>query len=276
MPPFYIGSTSVEKVNNGYKGSVKSASYKDIWHEELKNNPELFDIKIITIFDSRKKALEEENRLHKKLNVVKNPLYINKAIATGCFGLLDNKSINKMKKTFNSDQWKSTIGKVQRQKISATKNSPEWKSSKGEIARQKLIKTKNDPVWKETIGVQRNENNRKTVTNPEWINTIGKQKSLKISNSVKKTISDPVWKETVNIKRIEKLKQTMNDPVWKSTVGVELNKKKSESVSKTKSNPEWKKANYKTCEHCQKIIAPHLFKRYHSDNCKLINKYQEI
>jgi hypothetical protein len=68
LPPFYIGSTSVVKINNGYRGSVKSKKYKEIWKSELKNNPNLFTTKIVTIHDSRQEALDKEDLLHKKLN----------------------------------------------------------------------------------------------------------------------------------------------------------------------------------------------------------------
>jgi hypothetical protein len=39
LPPFYIGSTSVNRISNGYHGSVSSKRYKSIWLEELKTNP---------------------------------------------------------------------------------------------------------------------------------------------------------------------------------------------------------------------------------------------
>lgn len=34
LPPFYIGSTSVDNLKNGYKGSVMSKKYKNIWKGE--------------------------------------------------------------------------------------------------------------------------------------------------------------------------------------------------------------------------------------------------
>ena len=36
LPKWYIGSTSVEKIINGYLGSVVSRKYKDIWNFEIK------------------------------------------------------------------------------------------------------------------------------------------------------------------------------------------------------------------------------------------------
>ena len=81
LPPFYIGSTSVEKVNSGYHGSVKSREYKYIYMNELKMNPNLFKTKIISLCKKRDDAFTREKILQKKLDVINNPLYMNRAIA---------------------------------------------------------------------------------------------------------------------------------------------------------------------------------------------------
>lgn len=98
LPMFYVGSTSVSKINNGYRGSVASKAYKQIWIFELKNNPQLFETRIISLHSKREEAIKKENYFHKKLNVVFNELYINKAnaILDGCFGLDNNGSNNPM------------------------------------------------------------------------------------------------------------------------------------------------------------------------------------
>lgn len=89
LPPFYIGSSTIEKINLGYHGSVKSKLYKSIWLKELKDNPLLFKTKIISIHSKRSEALEKELKFHVALNVVKSDMYINMAIANknGCFGM---------------------------------------------------------------------------------------------------------------------------------------------------------------------------------------------
>jgi hypothetical protein len=112
LPPFYIGSTSVEKINNGYHGSVRSKKYKEIWNHELKANPHLFKTTIITTHDSRQEALEKEEFFHKKLSVVKSTLYINLSLArkNGFFGY-DQKG-----KQF-SDKHKSNLSKALTRKI---------------------------------------------------------------------------------------------------------------------------------------------------------------
>lgn len=77
LPPFYIGSSSLKKVNDGYLGSVLSKKYKDTWAEEVKENRHLFKNKIISYHNTRKEALEKESKIHYQLNVTKNPLYVN-------------------------------------------------------------------------------------------------------------------------------------------------------------------------------------------------------
>jgi hypothetical protein len=89
MPPFYIGSTSVENIiNRNYRGSVKSKKYKKIWEQELKDNPSKFKTKIVYSYNDRQIILEKESKLQKCLNVVKSTLYINESFATknGMFG----------------------------------------------------------------------------------------------------------------------------------------------------------------------------------------------
>lgn len=81
MPMFYIGSSSVKKVNNGYHGSVCSQLYKEVWRSELKLNPQLFRTVILTTHLDRKDATLKERDFQKKVSAVKNPLYINQSFA---------------------------------------------------------------------------------------------------------------------------------------------------------------------------------------------------
>ena len=88
LPPFYIGSSSLNKVNDGYRGSVTSNKYGITWKEELKNNPHLFKTIIISKHNTRPEAMDKELILQTKLNVVKSPMYINMSFASvnGYFG----------------------------------------------------------------------------------------------------------------------------------------------------------------------------------------------
>jgi hypothetical protein len=104
-PSNYIGSTSVDKINNGYKGSVSSKKYKTIWESELKNNPHLFSVEIISYHDTRTEATNKELQLQKIFNAVTNPLFVNMAYAQpeGFFGIVvtgkDNPNYNKKRST---------------------------------------------------------------------------------------------------------------------------------------------------------------------------------
>lgn len=89
LPPFYIGSSSLQKISNGYLGSVSSHAYRNIFKTEVKLNPHLFKTHVISTHASRAEALEKEKRLQIAMNVVRSPMYINKSIAApaGFFGM---------------------------------------------------------------------------------------------------------------------------------------------------------------------------------------------
>jgi hypothetical protein len=87
LPPFYIGSSSVERVNKGYRGSVLSRQYKHIWRDEIKACAHLFKTKIIKTYSTREEAITAEKRLQKALKVAESPMYINKGYAGGAFGI---------------------------------------------------------------------------------------------------------------------------------------------------------------------------------------------
>lgn len=82
MPMFYIGSSSVIRVNKGYHGSVSSKEYKRIWDSEIKNNPCLFKTIIISMCDTKNDAILKERFFQTQLKVNKSIMYINKNIAS--------------------------------------------------------------------------------------------------------------------------------------------------------------------------------------------------
>ena len=85
LPPFYIGSTSVDNINKGYRGSVVSEKYKSIWKQELHSHPELFKTSILTRHETRQEAMEREIVFQEAFSVASNPMYINMAHANGKF-----------------------------------------------------------------------------------------------------------------------------------------------------------------------------------------------
>lgn len=80
LPMFYIGYSKISNIENGYRGSVSSLKYKDVWRKELKENPHLFVTKIIVKFETKEKAIEKEHKIQKILKVHRNPLYTNMAV----------------------------------------------------------------------------------------------------------------------------------------------------------------------------------------------------
>src|SRR6266498_1290650 len=80
LPPFYIGYTSILNIKKGYKGSPRSRHYVKIWKEEIKQHSNLFKTIIISLCKNKQEAINREIQIQKHLNVVKNPLYSNKAI----------------------------------------------------------------------------------------------------------------------------------------------------------------------------------------------------
>lgn len=90
MPQNYIGSTNIQRINSGYKGSIRSKKYRQIWNEEFEQNPHLFSIEIISYHDTRPEAFYKELSLQQMFNVVNNPIFVNQSYASvnGYFGLL--------------------------------------------------------------------------------------------------------------------------------------------------------------------------------------------
>jgi hypothetical protein len=87
LPPWYIGSSTKDRIEEGYTGSVTSRKWKEIYYSEKEKNPNLFKTRILSYHETRCDAVCEEYRLHKMHNVVKSDKYFNEAYATkgGCF-----------------------------------------------------------------------------------------------------------------------------------------------------------------------------------------------
>lgn len=85
LPPLYIGSTSIAKVQRGYHGTVQSREFKSIWISELSENPHLFVTSILSTHAKRQDAFEAEALLQIELQASKSELFINRAIASRNF-----------------------------------------------------------------------------------------------------------------------------------------------------------------------------------------------
>ena len=110
---FYIGSTSISKLNSGYRGSVLSKKYKETWNAELSANPHLFETKIISYHDTREHAFDKEETLQRLLKVVPSEMYVNESYANGGFSMagksLSDEHKQKLSKIMKSDEMKSKL-----------------------------------------------------------------------------------------------------------------------------------------------------------------------
>jgi hypothetical protein len=108
LPKRYIGYTTVKKIQKGYNGSVQSKLYKSIYDQEQKVNKHLFRTRILSTFSSKDEAILEEQRLHIKYNVVKNPNYMNESRAFGPIGIYRDQAgeNNPMYGVIRPDEWR--------------------------------------------------------------------------------------------------------------------------------------------------------------------------
>lgn len=82
MPKWYIGSSTIERVKNGYNGSISSRKWKKIYEDEQKNNKHLFKTRILSYHKSKEEALKEELRVQKIHLAPRNEKYFNEAYAS--------------------------------------------------------------------------------------------------------------------------------------------------------------------------------------------------
>lgn len=143
LPPFYIGSSTINRViNEGYHGSVRSKKYRAIYEQELRENPHLFKTIIISTYYTREDSITVERRLQIKLKVVKSPMYINRAVAApnGFFGMdVSGK---------NHPRYGVSIPIDDRTKYGTKKGSIPWNKGKTDIYSQKTL----DSMSKNKIG----------------------------------------------------------------------------------------------------------------------------
>lgn len=153
MPPFYIGYVRLSRILKGYRGSVSSKKYKDIWNSELYNNPQLFKTKIISTHQTKEEAMEKENYFHRKLNVL-GEMYINESISHKSFFVTNRTKehteaiIDSRKGYFHSEETK--------EKISKSKLGHDYPNRKGipltKKAKEKIsLKLKGRKLSQETI-----------------------------------------------------------------------------------------------------------------------------
>lgn len=172
LPPFYIGSTSLEKhTYDYYHWSVKSKKYKEIYDKELEEHPELFDSCIIDEFDTREEATFCELYYQKLYDVVKSKDFFNMAFATinGCFGMdtvgENNPFFGKTHSTEFSERHSNRMkgeknpmygrkgDNCPNGRLSGERNPFYGKHHVGEAAIKCGIKNRKSPVWEHDIAL---------------------------------------------------------------------------------------------------------------------------
>lgn len=252
MPPFYIGSSRVEKVNNGYRGSVKSKMYKTIWEYELTNNPHLFKTIIISTHSTRTEALSKEEYFHRKLNVMPNSMYINRSIASGLFGALE-------------------VSKETRIKMSkASKGKPKSEDHKNKLAESNRKKAA-DPEFRKKLKKPKPAGFGLKVSNAMTGRKKTKEHCENISKALKGKKTGPCSEERKNA--ISKAlkgnhpnpnKDKTYEEIYGEEKALELKKIRSELFKNIAKN-----SKPIVCPHCGKtIVGSGNYSRWHGDNCK--------
>jgi hypothetical protein len=144
LPPFYIGSTSVDKVKSGYHGSVGSKKYSKIYKKEIGESPHLFSTFVISFHDTRKAALKKENKLQRALKVVESPLYFNESFASenGFFGRDNSGYLNGF---YGKKHSKESLAKISKPKSSAIN----YKKPKSKSHARNISKAQKGVSWTE-------------------------------------------------------------------------------------------------------------------------------
>lgn len=142
LPLFYIGSTLIEHIKQGYHGSVKSKKYKETYRKELLENKNLFKTIIISKYYSRKYAMFRERKLQEKLNVVQSEMYMNMSIAKdfGWFGM----KAKGVDSPVYGKKWKKTPEQIQNSRVSIKKafSKLEHKEKMSKLRKNKVPKSK--------------------------------------------------------------------------------------------------------------------------------------
>jgi hypothetical protein len=206
LPPFYIGHTTVDNIQNGYRGSVQSKCYKSIWKDEQRNNPSLFKTKIISYHKTKQEAMLKEETLQRKLGVVDNPLYTNQCIAGKLYFSPKGRKASEETKKKISQNHKGMFGRKHseetKQKISAA--SVGNKRSVGRVLSEetkKKISTIN--LGRKRTQEQRRAQSERQLGRVPW--NIGKKHSRETREKIKISALNREKRKWVNDGIVEKL-----------------------------------------------------------------------
>ena len=282
LPPYYIGSTSLNKIENGYRGSVVSKKYKNVFKNELKTNPELFDIIILSKHDNRKEAIEIELLLQKEFDVVKSDLFFNEAFASinGMFGRDVSGSNNPMFGKTHSEETKKII-KEKRGNEKRYEPTEEHKKIISFIHKNKILsketkllisknrKEKNCGYDNPMFGKTHSEETKKKISDGNSGKIKSEETRKKISNANKgKIISEETRKKISNANkgkiRGEHSEETRKK-ISNANKGRIMSEQAKQKLISSKTGMKYKES---VCPYCNKKGSGGNMKRYHFENCK--------
>ena len=161
LPPFYIGYSTVKKVKNGYRGTICSKLYKDVYRQELENNPHLFKTFVISKCETQADALKRESFFQRHFQVHTNPMYMNMAISGELNSITETDQYRKYASKKFKERWNDPI---ERERLIAASTAAKQKKS----YRTKMTNN-NKNRWSDLVmREQLIASQRKTKGTPEW------------------------------------------------------------------------------------------------------------
>jgi hypothetical protein len=287
LPPFYIGSTSLKNLINGYRGSITSKKFKKIFKDELKNNFKLFEYEIISKHETRIEALKAELEKQIELDVVNSVNYFNESLASidGMFGRDVKGELNPMYGKKHSKDTKEKI-KIKRGIEKRYNLTDEHKEIISKTHKDKIVSDET----KELISKNRKGKNS-GIDNPMYGKQHTEETRNKISeSSIGKVITDETRKKISEANKGKKISNETRKKISEVKTGVKRGefseewKKKISEANKGKKMSDEAIENFiiartgikyieSECPHCGKIGGGGNMKRYHFENCKIkINK----
>ena len=189
LPKFYIGSSNISKVNNGYNGTVKSKRYSKIFNSEQKQNKGLFKTRVLSFHKLRKEALEEELRIQQKHKVVENINYINESYAqiNGYFGRNVSGKLNPFFNKLHSSESKQLMRETKLKPIIVDGEETTLSKESAKKFSKTVLSTYVDSDGSETtIAKEINKKRVKTI-NQKFINEKGEETTIALEMVKKHT-----------------------------------------------------------------------------------------
>jgi hypothetical protein len=282
LPPFYIGSSSILNIEKGYKGSVVSKKYKDIFIQENKDNPSFFEVDILSRHDTREEAFMVELLLQKKFNVVKSEMFFNESYASinGMFGRDVTGENNPMFGKKHSEHTKKTLkekrGLLKRYEITEEHKKITSLTHKNKIVSdetKELIsknrKGKNCGINNYKFGKPLTDEAKEKLRNAQLGKKHTDETKKKISEINKgKILSEETKKKISDAKKGKKRNKFSDEWIRNlslSKKGRVMSDEAKKKLIDSKTGMKYKKS---ICPHCNKEGGGGNMARYHFENCK--------